>query len=308
MKIEELSRFETVAKMIGELKLLTRSKNTELTYLKGLKAFLKKLEIKNPDKLVEKIKSGQADANELYKSFAIWLANDNLAPKSVAAWTSAVKKFFNSNGIKVDVALPMKVYTVHEDTMPEKNEIKRALELADIKARVAILILASSGMRVGELHKLRLSDLNLSKDPALIKIKATEAKERKSRITFMSVEAKKALLEYLEKRKIVGHNLDETAPVIARDDGKEMSYQNLQFILSNVFRKVSKKHGKRFGLHAHSLRKWFKTQLITAGVPGPIVDRLMGHVRYLAREYELYTEEQLRNWYIKGMKSLLILT
>ena len=130
------------------------------------------------------------------------------------------------------------------------------------------------------------------------------AKERKSRTTFFSNESKQVLQTYLEHRKNNGHQITEDSFLFTTNDGNQMSYQNLQFILNNVFKKVSKKEGKRYGLHAHSLRKFFKTQLISAGVPGPIVDRLSGHARYLAREYELYTEEQLKEWFIKGMKNL----
>jgi len=173
--------------------------------------------------------------------------------------------------------------------------------------KVMITILASSGMRVGELYNLKLGDIDFSKEIPVVRIRGVGAKERKSRITFISTEARKFLEEYLSQRKSLGEELNENSPVIAREDGKQMSYQNIQYLLERVFRKYSKKVGKRYTLHAHCLRKWFKTQLISAGVPAPIVDRLTGHSRYLAQEYELYTEDQLREWYSKGMHALTIL-
>jgi integrase len=120
----------------------------------------------------------------------------------------------------------------------------------------------------------------------------------------MSQQAKEALKAYLANRNL--EELTPDSPLISADNGKPMSYQNLQYILNNAFKKVGKKVGKRYTLHAHTLRKWFKTQMISAGIPGPIVDRLMGHSRYLAEEYELYTESQLREWYLKGVTSLTI--
>ena len=110
------------------------------------------------------------------------------------------------------------------------------------------------------------------------------------------------MLEYFKKR---GRVNPEDFVFVTRD-GKKLSYPNLQYMLSKVFKKFCKKEGKRYEIHPHSLRKFFKTQLISAGVPGPIVDRLVGHSRYLANEYELYTEDQLREWYQKGEKNLLI--
>jgi len=306
MKVKEIENFESVKRMLGELNLLTRSVNTKLTYLKALKKFADYKNIQNFDEFLNEVKQKQ-NQNEIYKEYALYLAGLNLAPKSVAAWTSALKKFFNANGLKVDIDVPIKVFNIHEDTLPTKEELRAIVNESDLRTKVIILMLASSGMRVGELHNLKLSDVDLSKEIPLIKIKGTEAKERKSRITFITPEAKKFLEEYLEKRKMVGEELNENSPLIANENGSKMSYQNLQYILEKAFKKFAKKVGKRYNLHAHCLRKWFKTQLIASGVPAPIVDRLMGHQRYLAQEYELYTEDQLREWYSKGMKALYIL-
>ena len=306
MKIRELENFESVKRMIGELSLLTRSENTKKTYLKGLVKFVEYKQIQNLDQFVEEVKQKQ-NQNEIVKDFAVYLASKNLAPKTVAAWISSLKKFFAANGLKTDVDIPIKIFNIHEDVLPNKEDLKKIISEVDLRMKVIITMLASSGMRIGELHNLKLGDIDLSKEIPTVKIKGIGAKERKSRITFISKEAKKFLEEYLNQRKSLGEELNENSPVIAREDGKQMSYQNIQYLLEGVFRKYSKKVGKRYTLHAHCLRKWFKTQLISAGVPAPIVDRLTGHSRYLAQEYELYTEDQLREWYQKGISAITIL-
>ncbi|MEM5815615.1 MAG: site-specific integrase [Candidatus Aenigmatarchaeota archaeon] len=306
MKAKDLENFESVKRMIGELNLLTRSNNTKLTYLKGLKKFVEYKNIQNLDEFIEEVKQKQ-NQNEIYKEYALYLAGMNLAPKSVAAWISALKKFFEANSLKVDIDIPLKIFNVHEDVLPSKEELKRIVEESDLRIKTIILLLASSGMRVGELHNLKISDIDINQEIPTIRIKGIGAKERKSRITFITPEAKRFLIEYLEKRKMAGEEINENSPVISSEDGREMSYQNLQYLLEKAFKKYAKKVGKRYNLHAHCLRKWFKTQLISSGVPAPIVDRLMGHQRYLAQEYELYTENQLKEWYQKGMKALYIL-
>jgi site-specific recombinase XerD len=306
MKVKELENFESVKKMLGELGLLTRSENTKKTYLKGLAKFVNYKQIQNLDSFIEEVKQKQ-NQNEIVKDFAVYLAGKNLAPKSIAAWISSLKKFFAANNLKVDVDIPIRIFNIHEDVLPNKEDLKKILMDVDLRMKVIITMLASSGMRVGELHNLKLTDIDLSKEVPTIRIKGIGAKERKSRITFISKEAKKFLEEYLNQRKSLGEELNENSPVIAREDGKPMSYQNIQYLLEGIFRKYSKKVGKRYTLRAHCLRKWFKTQLISAGVPAPIVDRLTGHARYLAQEYELYTEEQLKEWYLKGMPAITIL-
>lgn len=306
MNIKDLENFESVRKMLGELNLLTRSVNTKLTYLKGLKKFVEYRKIQNLDEFLNEVREKQ-NQNEIYKEYALYLAGLNLAPKSVASWISALKKYFSANGLKIDIDIPIKIFNVHEDTLPSREELKNIINDSDLRLKAMILLLASSGMRVGELHRLKIGDIDLSKEIPTVRIRGLEAKERKSRITFITPEAKKFLIEYLEKRKSLGEELNENSPIAANERGAQMSYQNLEYLLEKAFKKYAKKIGKRYNLHAHALRKWFKTQLISAGVPAPIVDRLMGHQRYLAREYELYTEDQLRDWYSKGMKALFIL-
>jgi len=93
MKSRELENFESVRKMIGELSLLTRSENTKRTYLKGILKFIQYKQIQDLDSFVEEVRKSQ-NQNEIVKDFAVYLASKNLAPKSVAAWVSSLKKFF----------------------------------------------------------------------------------------------------------------------------------------------------------------------------------------------------------------------
>ncbi len=292
--------------MLGELLLLTRSINTKNTYLKGLKYFSKVMEFDNLDKLVEDIKKGLVDPNQLYKDFLIKMASRNLAPKTVATWAFSLKKFFEANGIEIKEKIKLRQYAIHEDYLPSKDDLKEILLRANLRTKAIILFLLSSGLRASELLELRLKDVDLNTNPPKVKVKSLISKHRKGRITFITNEAKKYLQLYLEERKKRGEKLTEESYIFATKSGKKMSYQNLQFILSKAFKNFSKKVGKRYNLHPHVLRKFFKTQLISAGLPGPIVDRLAGHARYLATEYELYTESQLKKWYKKGEEALTI--
>ncbi len=304
MEAKDLLQFKSTQKMLGELKLLTRSENTERTYMKGLVSFANSMNIQDFDDFVTKVKNQEINADDVHKDFVITLANKNLAPKTVGAWSASLRKFLLSNGIDLKRRTQIKIYNIHEDVLPSKDDLRKIFENCSLRTKTIISLLSSSGLRIGELRNLKISDTDMSSEPGMIRIRGLTAKERKSRITFFSNEAKHFLQSYLDHKKNNGHQITEDSFLFTTNDGTQMSYQNLQFILNNVFRKVSKKEGKRYGLHAHSLRKFFKTQLISAGVPAPIVDKLSGHARYLAKEYELYTDEQLKEWFVKGMKNL----
>ncbi|MEM4497693.1 MAG: site-specific integrase [Nitrososphaerota archaeon] len=306
--VDGLEGFACVKRMLEDLSLLSRSAKTRETYLQALHYFMRYCGYSDLDELIEEVRGGRVDAGEVYRQYAVKLASMGLAPKTVSTWLAGLKKLFKSNGIRIEERVRVKAYTVNESALPSLELLRSVVSSADIRAKTAILIMASSGLRIGELLNLRIKDVNMDSSPAVIRVRGVGAKERKSRITFMSDEAVESLKLYLEKRRMMGHRIDGDSPVIARDDGGPMTIQNLEKILNNAFKPFARREGKYYSLHPHVLRKWFKTQLISAGVPGPIADRLCGHSRYMAEEYELYTEEQLRKWYLKAMPSLTILS
>jgi integrase len=304
----ELGEFRCVKKMLSHLKLLTRSSHTENAYLKGLKYFVKAFGVEDLDTFIEQAREGKIDANKVYEEWVLKLSSSGVAPKTVGVWSSALRKLFESNDVELKKRIRIKSFNVNESTLPSREELKKMLNSCDLRTRTIMLILLSSGLRVGELLRLRVGDVDFSSSPAKIRVRGSEAKERKGRITFISEEARESLEAYLDKRREMGHEVGPGSPLIATDAGREMSLGNLEFILRSVFKNFSRKDKKLYMLHPHVLRKWFKTQVISSGVPGPIADRLCGHSRYLAEEYELYTEDQLRNWYVKAMPSLTILS
>ncbi len=112
--------------------------------------------------------------------------------------------------------------------------------------------------------------------------------------------------------KLQGEQTGTSWTVIVTDKGKAMTKRNLSVMLNNAFvvagaTKQGEGRAGRRDLHPHVSRKWFKTQLISSGVLGPIADRFCGHSRYMAQEYELCTEEKLAEWYLRAMPSLSFL-
>jgi integrase len=96
---------------------------------------------------------------------------------------------------------------VNEEKTPTPAEIAKIIEYLPIQAKALTLVLSSSGMRIGEALSLRISDVELDKNPVRVSIKAVNAakkqantKTRHARITFISSEAKTLLQEWLEYR------------------------------------------------------------------------------------------------------------
>jgi hypothetical protein len=88
-----------------------------------------------------------------------------------------------------------------------------------------------------------------------------------------------------------------------------MSYWNADHIFSlalkNAGLAVKDDHG-RDTIHIHCLRKFFFTQMLQP-LGRDIAEALMGHKLFLDSAYRRYTEDQMREFYLKGMDAVTIM-
>ncbi len=305
---EEVMRFKSVQTMLDAMVLTTQSEGTKHVYLDGLRGFIKYCEVADLDCFVNELKSGKLVPDKVYTTFAAKLTSAGLAPKTVKTWLSAFKRFLVENEIEVKKRHTLKVYEIHESRLPTREQLAELLRISDLRARTAILILLSSGIRIGELRTLKLRNIDLTQNPSPITLRARDTKSRKSRTTFISSEAKASLLAYLNKRRNLNQTIDDNSPVIATDRGTPSSEDNCYSIVHHPMQVISKKDEDGwFTLRPHILRKFFVTQCLLAGVPDAVVDAMVGHQRYLARAYELFEVKHYQEWYKKAMPNLLIL-
>lgn len=86
-----------------------------------------------------------------------------LAPSTIKGHLAAIRKFFDMNDIdlrwKRINAYQGEFYKVVEDRSYTHEEIKKLVDLASIRDKAVILLMASSGIRVGEVGSLRIRDL-----------------------------------------------------------------------------------------------------------------------------------------------------
>jgi len=87
-----------------------------------------------------------------------------------------------------------------EEELLTKEIINRLLRNSPQKLQTVILLLCSSGMRIGELVQLKLSDIDFATNPAIISLRKSTVKGKiQPRKTHLSTEATKALKDYLTK-------------------------------------------------------------------------------------------------------------
>ena len=103
--------------------------------------------------------------------------------------------------MKQKVVLPQ-AYEISSDRAPTRDEIRRILLRSKLPTKAAISTLASSGMRLGELAQLKVSNIQFGENnsPSRIILKPSTTKTRKRRLTFVSPEATELLKEYLGEK------------------------------------------------------------------------------------------------------------
>jgi integrase/recombinase XerC len=160
------------------------------------------------------------------------------------------------------------------------EEMIRFIETPDIETdlgrrdRAILEFLYGTGMRVSELVKLNLRDIDFKG-----KLVRVMGKRRKERIVPFGDPALHALVNYLEVRNAFLKN----APAAERDtEAVFLNYQGTRITTRSVGRMVDKYIDICAGIHnisPHSLRHSFATHLLDSGADLRDIQELLGHAR-----------------------------
>lgn len=141
-------------------------------------------------------------------NFVIRMTEKGKHYSSLHNYVTAVLSFYKINDIvlntnKISKFMPEQT-RMKKDRSYTHEEIGKLLEIADERMRVIILLMASTGMRIGALPELKLR--NLEKMEALYKITVYENYKQEYQ-TFCSHECLSAIDSYLDFRKRYGEIL-----------------------------------------------------------------------------------------------------
>ena len=270
------------------------------------------------DKFADRYIQENRNAEEDVENFFVSIKSR--PPKSVQYLLAAVKTFLIENSIELPVLFWRHLNRRKKgnraltlDRIPSNQELKQILQHLPINGKTLMLVLLSSGARLGETLSLKIKDLDLNKDPARIYLRGDYTKSGNSRIAFISCEAKEALIEWFKVR-------DKCLDLAVRrssfhtknpNDDRIFPYEGIlvNMQLTTALKKAGflEKDGStnRATIHPHVLRKFFRTRM-GAVIPVDVTEALMGHEGYLTEVYRKYSQEELGEFYRKGESSLMI--
>ena len=185
----------------------------------------------------------------IFSSFFAWLEDENYIVKSPARRIHRVK-----------------TAKVMKNTFSDENiEQMRDLCKNDIRNLVLIELLLTTGMRVGELVNLNISDINFEERSCVVL-----GKGNKQREVYFDAKTKIHLQEYLENR-----NDNEAALFVSKNKPHQrLSISGIELIIRNI--------GKNINIdkaYPHKFRRTLATMAIDNGMPIEQVQKLFGHVK-----------------------------
>lgn len=296
---------------------------------------------KTPSQMVEEAENEEEERlrmrkRKIRKYFLLWL--DELQTKdysrnTISSFFTSVKTFYRF----FEIELPNVPIEIKKDNnksfekIPTKEDIKIALNHANIKYKAMILLMCSSGMGSSEVRNLtygnfleaikeyyeprkneqfdigQIAEILQKRHNIIPNWKINRFKTGMPYITFSTPESFEALLVYLNSRQ-------NKEPFTSLNDwifvsnGTKMSGH----VISTYFRRINEKAGfeklkHSVFFHTHALRKFFGTTLHKKGIQRLNYDFMMGHkIDQIAEAYIKPNVDSLKREYMLCLEDLSI--
>jgi len=304
-----------------------KSEETKKVYLACLNKYLqfprKNLAESDPKKVEEHI-----------INFVISLKKQGKGLSAIHNYVCAIYKYYRIKDVylntnKINQFLP-EFRKSKKDRKYEYEEIQKLLEIADDRFRTVILLLASTGMRIGAIPGIRLRNMEKveSEYGTIYKITVYEGFNEEY-ITFCTPECTIAIDNYLAMRKRYGEKLIASSFLIREqfDVRDQFAISKCNVMKGNTLTGKLIDLAERAGIRqrevleegkirstirkdvpiAHGFRKFFTSQLVEADLKTELRWMLEGHsLKGNDSHYIRTTEKRLQEEYEKAIDRLTI--
>jgi site-specific recombinase XerD len=256
------------------------------TILQGFLTFLKK----------QKTDFSAIVHNDL-EAFVECLQDRGLKPLSVENNLRQVKTFLRY--LVQGKVIPSEVLS-RRISIKVPKPLPRAMDLGDVnrllavvqkvRDRAMILVLLRTGVRIGELLNLRVSDVYLRERKIHLVV---GEKNRTGRVVYLSLDACRALQEWMRKR-------EEEKPLLFYGQGRNsLSYTAARAMFQRYLKKAG--IGEK-GYSLHGLRHTCATELLNAGMRIECLQQVLGHSNLeQTRRYARLTDKTREEEYFRAM-------
>jgi integrase len=278
-----------------------RSEATKASYKQSLRQFQEETGFK----LTPKTKATRLQKVTI--QYIVHLKHKGTSYSRINGIVSAIQKFADVHEIelkmkKIRSFMPEHVRVV-QDRAYTKEEIRTLVENANPRVKALILLFVSTGIRAGAVPSLKIKHLSRLPD-GCYKIKVYAGSVKYEYGVFLTIEATRAIDQYLKTRELKGETLSPNAPLIRKEfsSGDEkvegISRNTVARLVEEVALRTgirTKSGGKRQEIElVHGFRKYFDTSLKRVKIDNDIINLLMwGHAKGLQANYMRLKEEEI---------------
>ena len=315
-----------------------KSEATKKMYVESFDSFLEFLQLMKGgggggrDDLSFLLQNQPKDIENSIIAYILKLKKEGYAYSSINTMIAGINYFFFINDIVLNKKKISRYMGEHVKTVKDRaytnEEIKKIFECCNLKNKIIVSLMTSTGCRIGAIAKLKLSDIKYIEKEKLHQIFFyTGTKEEY--FSFCSYECSKYILEYLQHRERSGENISLLESPLIRDDfqqddllraenPKPLTTFNLTFYIRKIliasgirtplkmeFRGPKKKMRKQVAAN-HGFRKFCHTTMANAKINPEIREMLLGHSIGLSNSYYRPTVEEMLNEYQKVVNELTI--
>lgn len=230
------------------------------------------------------------------RSFLKYLAKRDvktLAPEKIELAKQEDRQIEFLEGSDLNKLLEAPLLQAPKSNLQKKSNSKETIKFRD---KAILELLFSTGMRVSEMTKLKIEDVNLKKDDFPVR-----GKGGKIRVVFLSNQAKYWLQEYLKKRSdlspylLISHDPASIKNKTEKEE-KPLTPRSIERLVA----KYAKIAGITKKITPHTLRHSFATDLLKNGADIRAVQSMLGHSSITTTQiYTHITDKHLKDIYQK---------
>lgn len=159
---------------------------------------------------------------------------------------------------------------------PGIEQVEAILAAAEGPLKTWLAVLAMTGMRVGELQRLKPEDVDLAGNWVHVRSRpGAETKTKRSRKVPIHPRLRVALAALPKSHSAWVFTAGASRKHPPGDRGIDPKRVNTQF--ARVVRSLGLPTGRESGFVVHSLRHFFETYTVNAGIPQRVIDTWLGH-------------------------------
>jgi integrase/recombinase XerD len=219
-------------------------------------------------------------AKEDLEAFLGKMAKNGYTPKSISRKLNSIRtlyRFLKANGYATDdpsllVAHPRYQLPAPRILTPMEYRALRDAARSDARMFAIIELLLQTGIRIGELANLRLSDIQKEQ------LHIAPLEKHEERMVPLNLKAQEALNKYLELRPNLSADKSSEHLFITKS-GKPFLIRNIRTSVERYFRLAEIKNAK-----VNDLRHTFVAHHLKHGVSLALISKILGHKRISTTE------------------------